>query len=507
VYEVCVAVVWMMCNMRSASAWGWLMAGKWSSTNFTLPCDGAYCVNLPFANASMPFHLHRCVGVSFWEEQFSYDGKRFVMSTSKGVDFCLDVVGDGAKLRECDVASQSQEWSFNGTKLQNGQGLFLMASAPLARYSSDVSLIVGELNGASPSDWTFVDSSSLGNSSMPALPASRSANLVLNDQFLENWGGIQAEGTPGDMTLLCRWTIVGYSKTFLEKNAVANWSVGWNVRLGAVSQTVPTYSGEPHTLKFNVKVSGTCVAGERQPTPNKLLVSLIPSSSELNMIDVDSNGGLWKAEEIRFSAANSTVNLTFASVDGDPSCNVVIGNIEVGLQDDYLISEAAGKLRKRLVYLYALVAFLGTVALAVSVAYVVGSLRSRKLVQVLAQKFSGPLGISMAQKRTQRFKYSSLHAITDGFSAKNCIGVGGFANVYKGTTADGAVVAIKKAYKLQLEKEFKQEVDMLDRVHHRRLVRFLGYCDENGTTLRALLAQVFLFGFVLRLLSQKVLLM
>ncbi|KAG0607368.1 hypothetical protein M758_8G023000 [Ceratodon purpureus] len=485
--EVCVVVVWMMCNVGSAGAWGWLMSGNWSSTNFTLPCDATYCVNLPYANASMQFHLHRCVGVSFWEEQFSYDGTRFFMSTSKGIDFCLDVVGDGTKvgLRACDEESPSQRWNFNGTKLQNGLGLFLMVSEPLVPYASDASLIVGEYNSVAPSDWTFMDSSSLGNSSIPVLPASRSANLVQNNQFLENWGGIQAEGSPGDMTLLCGWTILGFSrqKTFLVRNTVTNWSVGWNVVLGAISQMVPTYPGEPHTLKFNVKVNGTCVAGELQPAQNKLLVSLTPSSSELNFINVDSNDGLWKAEEIKFLAFDSTVNLTFASLDGHPSCSVVIGNIEVGLEDDYLKSVAAGKLRKRLVYLYTLVALFGTVALAVSIAFVVGSLRSRKLVHALTQRFSGPLGISMAvgsQKRTQRLRYAYLHAITEGFSAKNSIGVGGFANVYKGTTTDGVVVAIKKAYKLQSEKEFKQEIDMLDRVHHRRLVRFLGYCDENG---------------------------
>lgn len=478
-YAVWVAVVWTTCNASGASAWGWLMVGQWSATNFTLPCDATYCVNLPFANASMPFHLHRCVGVGFWEEQFSYDGARFTMATSEGVEFCLDVVGDGTQLglRACASASPSQRWRFNGTKLQNGQGSFLLASAPLAPYASDASLIVGELTGALPSDWTFMESSSLGNEPTVAVPASRSANLVRNDQFLENWGGMQAEGSPGDMTLLCGWMIVGESKTLLVRNKVTEWSVGWNVILGAISQTVATYPGLPHTLKFNVKVNGTCVAGDT------LLVSLTPSSSEMNAIDVGSNGGLWKAEEIRFLAPASAVNLTFASRNRDSSCNVVVGNVELGLDDDYLISDSASKLRKRLVYLYALVALLGTVALAVSGAFVVGSVRSRKLLQALTQTFSGPLGIcaaASAQKHTQRFKFAYLHAITDGFAAKNSVGVGGFANVYKGTTADGCVVAVKRAYKLQLGREFKQEIDMLDRVHHRRLVRFLGFCDENG---------------------------
>ena len=501
-YEVCAAVLWIMCSVRTVSTWGWLMAGKWSSTNFTLPCDATYCVNLPFANASMPFHLHRCVGVNFWEEQFSYDGTSFRMSTSPGVDFCLDV-GDDTQvvLHDCDATSLSQQWVFNGTKLQNGQGLFLMASVPvILPYAPDVSLMVGEFNTLVASDWTFMDSSCLENDSMLVLPADRTANFVQNDQFLENWGGIQASGSPGDMTLLCRWNILGYSKTLLVRHAISNWSVGWSVMLGAISQTVPTYSGEPHSLKFIVKANGTCVAGDRQPAPNKLLVSLTPSSSESNMIDVDGNGGLWKAEEIRFTAVGSTVNLTFATLDGDPSCSVVIGNIELGLEADYLISEAAGKLRKRLVYLYALVAIFGTVALAVSVAYVVGSVRSRKLAQVLTQKFSGPLGISTgAVKRTQMFKYAYLHAITDGFSAKNCIGVGGFANVYKGTTADGSLMAIKKAYKLQPEKDFKQEIYMLDRVHHRRLVQFLGFCDENGNYSTLLASVYFTSEIVLRL--------
>lgn len=353
------------------------MAGNWSSTHFAFPCNATYCVHLPFANASMAFHLHRCVGIRFWEEQFSFDGSHFVMSTSDGVDSCLDVVEDGTRvgLRDCDAVSQSQRWGFDGTKLQNGQGLFLMAPAPLAPYASDSPLIVGELNDIATSDWTFMASEYLGDSK-PMLPSSRSSNLVLNDQFLENWGEREAEGSPGDMTLLCRWTILGSSTTSVVRNT--NSSGGWNVILGAISQTVATYPGLPHTLKFNLKViNGTCGGGD--PPANKILVSLLPSSSELNTVDVDSNGGLWKAEELRFLAIDNTVNLTFARLGENSSCSVVIGNVEVGLEDDYLISEAADKLWTRVVYLYALVAFFGIVALAVAVAHVLGSLRSRKL--------------------------------------------------------------------------------------------------------------------------------
>ncbi|KAL5552882.1 hypothetical protein UlMin_040283 [Ulmus minor] len=80
------------------------------------------------------------------------------------------------------------------------------------------------------------------------------------------------------------------------------------------------------------------------------------------------------------------------------------------------------------------------------------------------------------------FSYEELMEITNGFSHQNVLGEGGFGCVYKGVLSDGRLVAIKqlKAGSGQGEREFKAEVEIISRVHHRHLVSLVGYCiSEN----------------------------
>lgn len=76
------------------------------------------------------------------------------------------------------------------------------------------------------------------------------------------------------------------------------------------------------------------------------------------------------------------------------------------------------------------------------------------------------------------FTYEELLHATDGFSSLNILGEGGFGRVYKGVLADGREVAVKqlKIGSAQGEREFKAEVEIISRVHHRHLVSLVGYC-------------------------------
>ncbi|KAJ7971178.1 Receptor-like kinase [Quillaja saponaria] len=76
------------------------------------------------------------------------------------------------------------------------------------------------------------------------------------------------------------------------------------------------------------------------------------------------------------------------------------------------------------------------------------------------------------------FMYEELAQATDGFSAKNLLGEGGFGCVYKGLLRDGREVAVKqlKVGGGQGEREFRAEVEIISRVHHRHLVSLVGYC-------------------------------
>ncbi|KAK9683259.1 hypothetical protein RND81_10G127000 [Saponaria officinalis] len=76
------------------------------------------------------------------------------------------------------------------------------------------------------------------------------------------------------------------------------------------------------------------------------------------------------------------------------------------------------------------------------------------------------------------FSYEELTTATNGFASQNILGAGGFGCVYKGLLQDGREIAVKKLKDNsgQGDREFKAEVEIISRVHHRYLVSLVGYC-------------------------------
>ncbi|XP_042430715.1 proline-rich receptor-like protein kinase PERK9 [Zingiber officinale] len=101
-----------------------------------------------------------------------------------------------------------------------------------------------------------------------------------------------------------------------------------------------------------------------------------------------------------------------------------------------------------------------------------------------ASLVSESIGGAMAGS-TSWFSYEELYEITDGFSPQNVLGEGGFGCVYKGCLSDGREVAVKqlKVGSGQGEREFKAEVEIISRVHHRHLVSLVGYCISDNQRL------------------------
>ncbi|XP_065000475.1 proline-rich receptor-like protein kinase PERK15 [Musa acuminata AAA Group] len=88
---------------------------------------------------------------------------------------------------------------------------------------------------------------------------------------------------------------------------------------------------------------------------------------------------------------------------------------------------------------------------------------------------------------TRLFSYEELKDATNNFESASMLGEGGFGRVFKGVLSDGTAVAIKKLSSggHQGDKEFLVEVEMLSRLHHRNLVKLVGYysCRDSAQNL------------------------
>ncbi|XXG79088.1 hypothetical protein AAC387_Pa09g0235 [Persea americana] len=80
--------------------------------------------------------------------------------------------------------------------------------------------------------------------------------------------------------------------------------------------------------------------------------------------------------------------------------------------------------------------------------------------------------------------YEELKEATNNFEPTSMLGEGGFGRVFKGVLSDGTPVAIKKLTSggHQGDKEFLVEVEMLSRLHHRNLVKLVGYYSNRDSS-------------------------
>ncbi|CAI7779615.1 unnamed protein product, partial [Closterium sp. NIES-53] len=93
------------------------------------------------------------------------------------------------------------------------------------------------------------------------------------------------------------------------------------------------------------------------------------------------------------------------------------------------------------------------------------------------------------------FSFAELAEATNNFDHANYLGEGGFGRVYRGRLKNGQEVAVKRLTRLRVtgsgrakgggggggqgEREFVVEVEMLSRLHHRNLVKLIGYCASH----------------------------
>nr|XP_043634779.1 putative receptor-like protein kinase At4g00960 [Erigeron canadensis] len=79
------------------------------------------------------------------------------------------------------------------------------------------------------------------------------------------------------------------------------------------------------------------------------------------------------------------------------------------------------------------------------------------------------------------YSYNNLKVATNNFSDENKLGGGIFGEVHKGTLKQGDVVAIKRIFmpSSRGKTHFNEELKIISNVHHRHLVRLLGYCSKG----------------------------
>eukprot|EP00249_Psilotum_nudum_P006136 c19480_g1_i2 orf=309-2483(+) len=84
-------------------------------------------------------------------------------------------------------------------------------------------------------------------------------------------------------------------------------------------------------------------------------------------------------------------------------------------------------------------------------------------------------------KGVRRFTFQELANATSNFHKDHEVGSGGFGRVFCGTLDNGSKVAIKRASpsRMQGRSEFRNEVLLLSRLHHRNLVHLEGFYEDG----------------------------
>ncbi|VAI52163.1 unnamed protein product [Triticum turgidum subsp. durum] len=102
----------------------------------------------------------------------------------------------------------------------------------------------------------------------------------------------------------------------------------------------------------------------------------------------------------------------------------------------------------------------------------------QKVTPLTTQADVASLAADITVDKSVEFTYQELFNATEGFNITHKIGQGGFGAVYYAELR-GEKAAIKKM-DMQATQEFLAELKVLTHVHHKNLVRLIGYCIESS---------------------------
>ncbi|PHU05792.1 putative L-type lectin-domain containing receptor kinase S.5 [Capsicum chinense] len=111
--------------------------------------------------------------------------------------------------------------------------------------------------------------------------------------------------------------------------------------------------------------------------------------------------------------------------------------------------------------------------------------RKKKRMQVLDQDEIIEIQIQNSATAPQRFQLKDLKRATGNFDPKNILGRGGCGVVFKGLLADNKEVAVKRFFRdsSQGAKDLIAEVTTIGNLHHKNLVKLIGWCYESNELL------------------------
>ncbi|EOA39631.1 hypothetical protein CARUB_v10008262mg, partial [Capsella rubella] len=210
-------------------------------------------------------------------------------------------------------------------------------------------------------------------------------------------------------------------------------------------------------------------------------ISKLTQLTELDLSNNDLSG------EIPAFLAN--MKLTLINLSGNSKLNHSVPEPlqrKIDNKSLILIRDDTGKNSKNMVAIAASVAGVFALLLILAIVFVVIR-KKRKTNEASVPESAVTTGTVKSDTRSssssiitkeRKFTYSEVLKMTKNF--ERVLGKGGFGTVYYGNLDDTQVaVKMLSHSSAQGYKEFKAEVELLLRVHHRHLVGLVGYCDDG----------------------------
>ena len=103
----------------------------------------------------------------------------------------------------------------------------------------------------------------------------------------------------------------------------------------------------------------------------------------------------------------------------------------------------------------------------------------------------------------ETFSFDTLHKATNEFNSSCVIAYGQSGSFYKGVLDRGTEIVVKRIYTTKMMELYLNEVEVLRKVSHARLISLLGHCTETSNCEKFLVYRYMPFGDLASMLQKK----